>query len=215
MDQPRVARQAGVRVEAQLLHRAESGQVIDEDVGAVYHALQDRLALGGGDVERQAALVAVRGHKVGGFAVDERRPPATRLVALAAALDLDDVRAHVAQVHGAVRPRQRLGHVDDAEAGEERLVRSFHVRLVILVLRDASSVLRIPSFVIRPSSSRVLALRRVTASAISPRRLRSRSRRFSEIDVAGPPRSTLIISAMMQIAISAGVCAPMAMPMGA
>jgi len=38
------------------------------------------------------------------------------------------------------------------------------------------------------------------------------ARRRSEIETAGPSRKTLMISAMMQTAISAGVLAPMAMP---
>src|SRR5258706_101892 len=46
--------------------------------------------------------------------------PAAGIVALAGFLDLDDLRAHVAQRHGAEGPGQHPGEIDDTHAGERR-----------------------------------------------------------------------------------------------
>ena len=123
------------------------------------------------------------------------------------------------------------GH--DAEAGDERLVGGFiHGRLVMripwfvhLLELDLTVGLRkhrvpvldisIPRPGVPDSLSHYPTISLSYYLTTALRLLRSRSRLLSEIEAAGPPRSTLITSAMIQTAISAGVWAPMAMPMGA
>src|SRR5262249_41130994 len=69
------------------------------------------------EVEGQAALVAVHGHEVGRFTAKEGRPAAS-VVAPSGLLQLDHVGAHVAQHHGAERPGQDAGEVENTDAGQ-------------------------------------------------------------------------------------------------
>src|SRR5262249_32091237 len=78
-----------------------------------------------GEVERDAALVAVAREVVGaqGRQTGQRqewRPPGTRLVAGAGALDLDDLRAEVAEHLSAERSSQHARGVQHAQPGQRR-----------------------------------------------------------------------------------------------
>ena len=68
-------------------------------------------------VERDAALAAVQPDEEAGLAVHEAVVGAGE-VALARALDLDDIGAEVGQVAGADRRRHRVFERDDADAFE-------------------------------------------------------------------------------------------------
>src|SRR5207247_1767662 len=59
---------------------------------------------------------AVHRQEVRRLAARIRRPPCPRLVAVARALDLDDVRAQVSEQHRAVRAGQHAREVEDANA---------------------------------------------------------------------------------------------------
>jgi hypothetical protein len=82
--------------------------VFDHDVRLRGKPLHDRLAFGGGDVERDRALAAIAGKVIGGlagvdpgFILEKRRAPAAGVVAGARALHLDHVGPHVGEVLGA------------------------------------------------------------------------------------------------------------------
>jgi len=64
-------------------------------------------------VEFDAAFVSIDREEVRAFPFKKRWPPATRLIADVAPLDLNDLCAEVAEHHCAIRSRQRLRHLDD------------------------------------------------------------------------------------------------------
>ena len=97
------------------------------DVGARGEAMHDGAAGFGLEIDRDAALVAVRAEKHGALSAAERRP-APRLIAGAGRLDLDDLGAEVAQILGAERAREHLGEVENADAGQS-VVRRAHAFL--------------------------------------------------------------------------------------
>ena len=69
------------------------------------------------EVGRDAELVAVDGEIVGALAtLVERRSPATRLVSLAGALDLEHVGPKIAQQHGAVGSSEDPAQVEHADS---------------------------------------------------------------------------------------------------
>src|SRR4030095_1169668 len=68
------------------------------------------------EVEGHAFLVPVDAEKVGALTADERRTPAAGVVALPRLFDLDDTRAHVRENHGAVRPREQAGQIENGGA---------------------------------------------------------------------------------------------------
>ena len=74
-------------------------------------------------VERDGALVAVHTEEIGRFARREWRTPRARVVAAADGLDLDDVRAHVAQHLGAQRPGEDAREIEDAYAVQRTFAR--------------------------------------------------------------------------------------------
>lgn len=104
--------------------------VLDDDVGLADEALDDRAPGGRLEVEREAALAAVRreevrrlGRKpVAAFRRRSRegRAPRARVVAAARMLDLDDVRAEVREEHRRVRAGQHAAQVEHAHAGQRR-----------------------------------------------------------------------------------------------
>ncbi len=120
-DEARVALQQGVDAQAEAVQHP-GAEVLHEHVGPVDELEERRLVGVGLEVERDRLLVAVRGQEVRGLArtllPDERRAPATRVVAPLGHLHLDDARAQVAQHHGGVRPGQRPGEVDDDDVGK-------------------------------------------------------------------------------------------------
>ncbi len=98
--------------------------VLDQDVAVGEEPAQDRHALGRLEVQAHPALVAVDGQVIGGrpspLAVsraDPGRAPAPGRVTLGR-LDLDDLRAQVAEEHRAVRPGQDRRAIDDAQSRE-------------------------------------------------------------------------------------------------
>ena len=69
------------------------------------------------EIEHKTSLVAVEIEEteaVSALQLEAHR--AARLVAAVGRLDLDDVRTHVAQQHGAERPRHHLADVEHAHA---------------------------------------------------------------------------------------------------
>ncbi len=75
-------------------------------------------------VEREALLVPIDAEKVSALAVDEWRTPGAGVVAFPRLLHLDHARAHVGELHRAVRSRQDTREVEDGES----LQRSGHDR---------------------------------------------------------------------------------------
>jgi hypothetical protein len=133
--------------EAPLLECARL-EVVDDHVGVLEQAQRDLLALGLGQVEHHAALVAiaeevvralaaVTGRCVWRVAARERRAPGARVVE-GRRLDLDDVRAVVAEHHRADRAGEDAGQVDDLQLVEcrhqfssrSRAMMSFWISLV-------------------------------------------------------------------------------------
>ena len=89
---------------------------VDDDVGVVEEALQDALAFGPQQIERDRTFAAIEVGEVGGHAAAPG-PGAADLVT-AQRLDLDDVRALVAEDHGREGPGHVLAEVDYAESRE-------------------------------------------------------------------------------------------------
>jgi hypothetical protein len=80
--------------------------------------LQDARILRLLGVELDAALVPIDGEKIRTLALEKRRSPTARLVAVAGALDLDDVGPQVSEQHRAIRARERFRHVDDFDSSQ-------------------------------------------------------------------------------------------------
>jgi hypothetical protein len=124
-DQPRVALAQSHSTQAQP-RRGARRQVLQEDVGAHQHALDQRHLVGVLEVERDRLLAAVDPHPVRRFAV-HRAVVAAGEVAFGA-LDLDHPRAGVGQPAAAVRRDLRLFECDDEHAaqrtGRQRRVRA-------------------------------------------------------------------------------------------
>jgi hypothetical protein len=124
MDERRVQLLEPGVVEAEAGEPADP-EVLDENVRVNEHPAQDRLAAGRLEVEPEGALVPVDREVIGRGAgsasdicdTDPRWPPASRGVTLGR-LDLDDVRAQVAEEHRAIRPGEDRGAVDDAQPRE-------------------------------------------------------------------------------------------------
>src|SRR5207244_3641619 len=84
----------------------------DHHVGTLDQATHDRRALVAVGVDGDAALAAVEAEEGGRMVAFLLRAPVTRAVARGA-LDLDHVRAGVAEHVAAVRARDALGELDD------------------------------------------------------------------------------------------------------
>jgi len=95
-----------------------------EDIGIADQAFQYLSPLGILEVDGDAALVAVDAQEHAGHARMPRRPYIARAVAFEA-LDLDHVRAQVAEEHRAIRTEQDRCQVDDAHAVQR--ARHLHV----------------------------------------------------------------------------------------
>jgi len=122
VDEPRIDRPRALPAEPQLLDgpRAER---LDEDVGALDQTLEDRPPVFGLHVDGQAPLAAVEAHEGGALLSPEGRRPGPRVVAAPRTLDLDHVRAHVAQDLGAGGAGHVLGQIGDEDTGERRVHR--------------------------------------------------------------------------------------------
>src|SRR2546426_12352610 len=91
--------------------------VLEHDVGARGEAARDREAVGRLEVHRDRALVAIHGHERRRLAAAVRGAQARR-VAANGVLHLDHIGAQVAEQHRAVRTRELVREVEDAEAVE-------------------------------------------------------------------------------------------------
>ena len=100
VDQPGVLRAQSLVIQALLRHPAHA-EVLHHDVRLGHQSPRNFLPPVRGEIERDAALVAVEAEVVGALAGQERRSPGARVVTAAGPLDLDDVRAQVAEEHRA------------------------------------------------------------------------------------------------------------------
>ena len=115
VNQPGVqGRQAGVI--QPIVRQPADLEVLHQDVALRGHLLDDGLAFGFGHIHRDGALVAIGGVEVsgvgGGVAVGighERRAPFAGVIAVAGALDFDDVSAQIGQHLRAVGACQHSG----------------------------------------------------------------------------------------------------------
>ena len=93
-------------------------EVLDEDVRLLRHSLRELASTIGSEIHHDAAFVAVDAEKCGRLPFDERRTHTARIVTAVGFFDFDDVRAHVAEHHGAVRPRHNLGQIENLHSVE-------------------------------------------------------------------------------------------------
>jgi hypothetical protein len=109
-DQFGVARQAGVRAEAEALHDA-GAEAFDQDVGLFGQLQHDLARLGVLQVERERAAAA-------GHDVELRAEHGERVggAGLGLAVDADDLGAHVGQHHGGEGTWADADHFDDFDA---------------------------------------------------------------------------------------------------
>ena len=121
VDEARIQPAQRLGIDAGALERRHSRHVGDEYVGRLQQAKEQPVGLRLLDVQFQAALVSVDRQKVRAFALDKGRSPAARLVAPSRTFDLDDVRAHIPQEHGAVGPREGFGHFHDTQVSKRRV----------------------------------------------------------------------------------------------
>ncbi len=96
--------------------QASGAKVLDEDVRVPRHIADDLGPLRLLHVDNDAALVTSDVEEGRRFARHERRPRTADIVPSVRLLDLDDVRSHVSQEHGAERSRHDLSNVDDSNA---------------------------------------------------------------------------------------------------
>src|SRR5437867_4436450 len=115
VDEPRIDGAQGLVRHAEPARHARA-IVLHEDVGGLHEPADDLHALRALEIHRDAALVAVHGQE--GSAVAVLAGGAAAHVLAAGRLHLDDVGAHVGEVHRAERRRHRLRHVDHADAFE-------------------------------------------------------------------------------------------------
>ena len=109
VDQPRVARQAGLGAQAQALHHT-GAEALDQHVGRAHQAQGGRTALGPTEVERHRAAPALQ-HVAG--RIEQRR-----LGAAAGPVDAQHVGAQVGQQHAAERRRPHGRELDHAHAAQ-------------------------------------------------------------------------------------------------
>ena len=118
----RATHQTGVELEQHVGGEAPAlegagPEVLDQHVGGGDQAAEDLGALGGGQAERDGALVA-RDLRPPDRGAVERRAVAAHAVAGLRVLDLDHLGAEVAEDLAGQGPGQDRRGVDDAEAGE-------------------------------------------------------------------------------------------------
>ena len=131
IDQPRMQRVHDLPAEPQPLDRA-GREILDKDVGAPRHLLDQREAALGFQIDRDRFLVGVVDHEVIRVRAG-RRPAAERAPGLAGLriFDFDNLRAEPGQRFGAGRAGFELGQVENADALETVRLYSIH-RLVLL-----------------------------------------------------------------------------------
>ena len=116
-DQARIDRRQLGPAEAPLLHRA-GPEVLEQEVGLLDQVLEQRLAVGLAQVERDRLLVARDDRPPQRLAVRLLAAPDAHRVALARRLDLDDLGAEVAEQLAAERAGQQGAEFDHAQARE-------------------------------------------------------------------------------------------------
>ncbi len=92
-------------------------EVFNQNVGGLEQAEKNLAPLRLGEIEHDAALVAIDADEIGGGITLEGWPPAARLIALRR-LDLDDFGTVVAEHLRAVRPAEHAREIDHLDAGE-------------------------------------------------------------------------------------------------
>ncbi len=116
---------AQLRVGEPVIGEAADLEVFDQHIGVREQAPDERGALRCGEVDRDRALVAIGAQVVAALrrlraarVAQERRPPRARLVIDAGPLDLEHVRAEVAQHLRAGRPGEDTAEIEDRDAVE-------------------------------------------------------------------------------------------------
>jgi hypothetical protein len=117
VDEPRVARSEHVGAEPEPLGEA-GAEALEEDVRPVGQPEDDLPTALVRQGDRERALARVHGEEHRALPVPEGRAPGAAVVARVGPLDLHHVGAERGEDLGAVRPRDRRRHVDDASAGE-------------------------------------------------------------------------------------------------
>ena len=115
VDEPRVPRSQLLGAEADLLG-VSGTKALDDDVRAVGEPVEHLLPRVVVEVQRERPLARVGGEEDRAFSIHERRPPLARLVPTLRVLDLDHLGPERGQDLRAIRPRERVGEVEDAES---------------------------------------------------------------------------------------------------
>jgi hypothetical protein len=102
-DEARVGRTQRLPVDAPRRHQA-GPEGLQQHVGALAQRPRETAVALVGEVERHRALVAVQPQEVRALAVAPRRSPRAGVVAAVRALDLDHIRAEIAEQHRSVGP---------------------------------------------------------------------------------------------------------------
>ena len=105
MDQALIQATKRRRIDTQPLGDTRS-EAFDGDVGGLCQGVDDLASLFRLHIDGDASLVAVNRKEVGADAVDEGRSPQPRVIAARRRLNLHDLRAHIAEHHGAERARK-------------------------------------------------------------------------------------------------------------
>lgn len=113
---------ARVGVADGLVTQAQTGggagpPVLDHDLGLRGQAARHGETVEGLEIDDDAALVAVDGHE-GRRLTGQMGSARAHLVAVTGPLDLDDIGAEVAEEHGAVRPGELTGEIENTQAVE-------------------------------------------------------------------------------------------------
>ena len=117
IDQPRIGRRDRRIVEAELLHHA-AGKILHHYVGFRDQFARNLQRRRVGEVERDAALVAVEAEKGRALAADFRMFIVARIVAAIGIFDLDDLGAEIGQRLRTGGPRNNTGEIDDQQTVE-------------------------------------------------------------------------------------------------
>ena len=104
-------------VDAELLDRADA-KVLQHDVGALEEAEEELLALRMLEIDLDAALVPVQADEVRRLVVVEGWSPGACDVSVSGRLDLDDLRAVVAEHRRRERTCQRVRKIEDGDVLE-------------------------------------------------------------------------------------------------
>ena len=119
IDQAQIHRPERRVVDAELLgHAIPEG--LDDHVGGGGHTVKGSTALGGGEIEAQAALVAIDGEVKNALAASRDPVHGASGIRRRARFHLDDVGAHVRQIHAADGARDQMSQFEHADSFERR-----------------------------------------------------------------------------------------------